>query len=92
MKPTVTIDLEDYELYRKSHEVIQQEGEILYVSRNAYNAVLWIDIQTKDEVMKGFADEINALVVERRNLQNQVNKLQCELDKHTPKKWYQFWK
>ena len=76
MKPTVTIDLEEYKTLKEIESAMMQKDFITYF--------LGLERETNIHIIN--AEESTRLMVA------QINLLRIQLDKQNNKQWYQFWK
>lgn len=89
MTPTVTIDLKHYEELRRCEDLYlqKQDDRMIYHYLDEKRNVIETKYYGRDEVILDLQRQIESL-----QLKIGEYKISFKLDKHTPKKWYQFWK
>lgn len=86
MKPTVTIDLHEYEQLAKLRDCLSQR-QLYVVYKSRYGMDMYVYV--KDEATKEIAEEMQQLRKDRDHWYDQYIRLTRPI---TTKKWYQFWK
>ena len=90
MRPTATIDLEEYQNLKTLEEYTLQNNFILLVHKSYSGDCSFYSFINKNELIEDMGNTINELNSEVLEMKRQI--LDFDVKQTYHKQWYQFWK